>query len=479
MNPRRAEAKMGTSRLISIVVLAGFGLSLSGCLSLVDERGHIDFDLDGKHAAREARRAAGENVPEQDVQGVDGTGRIPKAKLPKDLKNPERWRYIPEGKILEGNFLERFLVSSFISPVFFFESDVGMGGGVGVSDFDFRHQRRREFAGMFGSITTEGQQRFAMAWRRRLYHQDLPDGGVIQEERSTVGARGAYSRTLTRRFFGLGDDTRAGDETDFTDQVFSIGGDLNLSFPDPGSNSVFSVGARYENHHLGRGALENEPNTKDTFPVLFDGGDDHESFWLSSSLRYDTRDSQHNPYEGVSVGLSANGAPAQTHGDAGMVWRAFANGVITVPGLFHSGGDSDEENPPTDTLGASVFVEDTAGNLPFWALPSLGGSETLRGYIQNRWTDEAAWHSAVEWRFWVLPRGIRFTDHIRVERVGLAPFVEAGSVNRRVENVFEGEVRWSYGLGFRTSFERTVLLRADLGFSNEGPNFTFGFGLTF
>ena len=45
VNPRRAEAKMGTSRLISIVVLAGFGLSLSGCLSLVDERGHIDFDL--------------------------------------------------------------------------------------------------------------------------------------------------------------------------------------------------------------------------------------------------------------------------------------------------------------------------------------------------------------------------------------------------------------------------------------------------
>ena len=294
-----------------------------------------------------------------------------------------------------------------------------------------------------------------------------------------MGARGSYSRTLTRRFFGLGDDTRARDETDFTDQVFSIGGDLNLSFPDPGSSSVFSVGARYENHHLGRGALENEPNTKDTFPVLFAGGDDHESFWLSSSLRYDTRDSQHNPYEGVSVGLSANGAPAQTHGDAGMVWRAFANGVITVPGLFHNGGDSDEENPPTDTLGASVFVEDTAGNLPFWALPSLGGSQTLRGYIQNRWTDEAAWHSAVEWRFWVLPRGIRFTDHMRVERVGLAPFVEAGSVNRHVENVFEGEVRWSYGLGFRTSFERTVLLRADLGFSNEGPNFTFGFGLTF
>jgi hypothetical protein len=37
----------------------------------------------------------------------------------------------------------------------------------------------------------------------------------------------------------------------------------------------------------------------------------------------------------------------------------------------------------------------------------------------------------------------------------------------------------SYGIGLRVSLERTASLRADLGFSGEGLNFTLAFGLRF
>ena len=454
-------------------------LQLGGLTSCTLVPNQIDFDLDGKHARRDAEESPEDDEAQFDVEGIEASGRIPKAKMPPGLKNPDRWRYIPEGRIVEGNFLERFLVTSFIAPIFFFERDIGAGGGVGVTDFDFRQQRRQEWAGIFGSYTTEGQQRYAVAWKRWIDHEDLPDGGVIQEERSFYDGALSYSRTLSRRFFGLGDNTRESSETDYTDQALRFGGTIHKSFPDPGSDPVFSLGFRFENHHLSRGGLDSKPNTKDVFVELFEEADTHDSFWLSGSLRYDTRDSQHNPYEGFSIGIAADSAPAQTHGDVGAVFSAFATGVIEVPGLFHDGGDADEENPPTDTVGAAVFVRDTVGNLPFFALPSLGGSNTLRGFIENRWTGESAWHAALEYRFWMLPRGIRFTDHIRIERVGLAPFVEVGTVDDELDEVFRASIKSSYGVGFRLSFERTVLLRADLGFSEDGLNFTFGFGLTF
>ena len=126
-----------------------------------------------------------------------------------------------------------------------------------------------------------------------------------------------------------------------------------------------------------------------------------------------------------------------------------------------------------------AFLVDTAGNLPFYSLPSLGGSNTLRGYIGNRWTGASAWHAAVEYRFWVVPRGIRFTDYLRIERIGGAIFGEAGAVGADISPLFREPVRFSYGFGLRFGLERAAVLRADFGFSEEDFNFSFNFGLSF
>ena len=124
--------------------------------------------------------------------GMDESGRIPKVPLPQDLPEPTRWRYIPEGRIMPGNAFERLFVSSFISPQIFFREDVGLGGGIAITDIDFREQRRREFLGAFVTYTTEGQERYRLVWRRWLYHREIPDGGVAVEERSFLAAAGGY-----------------------------------------------------------------------------------------------------------------------------------------------------------------------------------------------------------------------------------------------------------------------------------------------
>jgi hypothetical protein len=411
--------------------------------------------------------------------GMEESGRIPKAALPEDLPEPARWRYIPEGRIMPGNVFQRLFVSSFVSPQIFFREDVGLGGGIAITDIDFREQRRREFLGAFVTYTTEGQERYRLVWRRWLHHREIPDGGVAVEERTFLAASGGYQRTLTRRFFGLGPDTPEGAESSFTDEVTDAGLRADLALPGPGGDWIATVGLRGEHHNLARGHVSGVPSTDQAFPAFFEDADGQSAMYATAGLRYDTRDSQHQPYGGWRVGLVADAAPWQSDGSLGAVLTGYGSVVFRVPPLLHSGGDLREENPPTDTVALGFHVDTTVGDLPFYDLPSLGGASTLRGYIANRFTDDSAWHAVAEYRFWVIPRGFRLTRAIRVERVGLALFGELGTVAPSLDDLPQARIHASYGVGLRISLERVATFRADLGFSDEGTNLTVAFGLSF
>jgi hypothetical protein len=227
--------------------------------------------------------------------GMEKDGRIPKKSLPDDIKNPGRWRYIPEGRIKPGNLIDRLFVSSFITPIVFYEQDVGAGGGIALTDIDFRQKRRREFAGIFLSYTTEGQQRYAFVWQRWLNHREIEDGGVAFEERSFLRGRGGYAKTLTVRFFGLGPDTTADDETSYTDAVTYGGLFIQQSIPEPGDNTIYRLGINAEHHNLSQGYVSSVPSTDEAYPLLFNTSDDYDILVLNGMLRYDTRDSGMTP----------------------------------------------------------------------------------------------------------------------------------------------------------------------------------------
>jgi hemolysin activation/secretion protein len=132
-------------------------------------------------------------------------------------------------------------------------------------------------------------------------------------------------------------------------------------------------------------------------------------------------------------------------------------------------------------LAFGLRTQFTSGDLPFFELPSLGGSDAGRGFIAGRWRDRASWIASVEHRFWLLPRGfpIPFTDAIRVERFGAAVFYEVGAVAEDGAALFKSHVRSSYGFGLRASLERAAPFRVDIGFSKDGVNVSAGFGLSF
>ena len=451
-----------------------------------------------------APAAAADDDPEahDPYRGMDKSGRIPAIEKPADLPHPERWRYIPEGRLKPGNFFQRFLASSFVIPFVFRNSDTGIGGGLGLTDIDFRGQRRREFAGLFVSYTTKGQASVWGLWRRWLHHREVPEGGVLQEERSFVSISGGYQKTLTRLFFGFGPDSPEDDEIKYADEVFSLDVSVQSALPEPGANLVGSIGLRAEIQQLSSDAFdckhfakrELSPQAEIDFalaqcPGEWDGSALFQAFidspeveqlgFLTADLRWDTRDSQRNPYVGFEVGGAIDAPLVQRDNEVGALFTLNASAAFTVPPIFHDGGDEAEESPPTDTLNLGFATQMKAGHLPFTALPTLGGSKTLRAYPAGRFRDNASWYAVVEHRVWVIPRGIEITPSIRVERIGVAPFFEVGSVGQNGIDALRNEVKLSYGIGLRLLLERAAPFRVDFAWSKHGFNWSAGFGYTF
>lgn len=416
--------------------------------------------------------------PFDPLRGMDPNGRIPKPQIPDDVPHPERWRYTPEARMKPGNVFERFLVSSFVSPILFREEDIGFGGGIALTDVDFGDNRYKEFANILLTYSEEGQQAYRINWSRWLHHRELPGGGVLREERGRLYARAGYEKTLTRRFFGFGSRTREDAETSYTEELTGAGVGVRLSLPDPGSDWVLRTDLQAEHRGLSRGRVSTVPSTDEVFPAEFADGDGQDQLWWLNSFGWDTRDSLHQPYEGIRIGGTANVAYC-TGGEFGAIVGIDGQHVFALPPLLHRGAEGREENPPTDVLAFGAFVQDTVGELPFYSLPTLGGTHTLRGYIQNRFTDRAAAHMHAEYRVNLIPRGIAFTDTVRIERIGLGVFYETGTVAGGVEDLWHARQLHSYGFGFRIAFSREAVFRIDWGFGDEGPNFTLAFGNSF
>ncbi len=419
-------------------------------------------------------------APYDPLRGMDQDGRIPKPQVPPDITHPERWRYTPEARIKPGSVLDRFLVSSFISPIVFREADIGLGGGVALTDVDFRDQRYREFANVLLTYTEEGQQAYKFNWQRWLEHRELPNGGVYREERSRLYARAGYEKTLTRRFFGFGSRTRASDETSYTEELSSAGVGIRVSLPDPGSDWVVRSDLQVDHHGLSEGRVTGVPSTGQVAAFADDvaASDGITQIWSLNSFGWDTRDSMHQPYEGIRIGGIANVCHG-TGGETGAIVGIDGQHVFALPPLLHRGAVGREENPPTDVLAFGAIVHDTVGDLPYYSLPTLGGTNTLRGYIQNRFTDRALAHFSAEYRVSLLARGIVFTDTLRIERVALGVFYDCGTVAGGIEDLADGRFLDSYGIGCRLAFAREAVFRIDLGFSEEGSNFTLAFGNSF
>ena len=110
---------------------------------------------------------------------------------------------------------------------------------------------------------------------------------------------------------------------------------------------------------------------------------------------------------------------------------------------------------------------DSGQQVPYFLLPGLGGSTTLRGYPDGRFRDRHALLLSGEYR-WIPGRIL-----------DMALFVDAGKVAARRGDLDLEDLRTSYGIGARFHAPAATVLRTEAAHGREGFRFHFAFGKSF
>jgi outer membrane protein assembly factor BamA len=110
--------------------------------------------------------------------------------------------------------------------------------------------------------------------------------------------------------------------------------------------------------------------------------------------------------------------------------------------------------------GWGLFTHAAPGReVPFYLMPSLGGSYTLRGYSNYRFHDRQLLLASAETRWPIF-------DHLDG-----AVFVDAGTVAAKVGDL--GFDKTVYGFGLRVHSHRSTLARLDVAHTAEGWHVMF------
>tara|TARA_R100001143_G_scaffold58746_1_gene56834 strand:+ start:46611 stop:47780 length:1170 start_codon:yes stop_codon:yes gene_type:complete len=176
----------------------------------------------------------------------------------------------------------------------------------------------------------------------------------------------------------------------------------------------------------------------------------------------DSRDDEFSPTRGIQYEAGFNIAPSLfgldfSYSEAKIDLRQY----ITIL--------------PDVVFAHRVKFDQIFGEAPFWAMPIIGNDEGLRGYYLNRFRGESSILSMTEirtWLFSVLDDQVKIGSHL---------FWDTGRVYSDFDsNAFFDEWKHSIGFGFAfTLFHPDLILRSDLGFSNEAFRFYFGTGYVF
>ncbi|MBU0474939.1 MAG: outer membrane protein assembly factor [Bacteroidetes bacterium] len=116
-----------------------------------------------------------------------------------------------------------------------------------------------------------------------------------------------------------------------------------------------------------------------------------------------------------------------------------------------------------NVLASQVYIESTSGDVPFFMLPTLGGSEKMRGYFLGRFRDEIYLTWQIEYRkiFW--------------KRFGGVAFLGMGDVASKFNQLDLAQFKYAYGFGLRYVFDEKekLNLRMDLGFGKSTSGIYF------
>lgn len=299
----------------------------------------------------------------------------------------------------------------------------------------------------------------SISWRRYTMMQSGIEWPRLAGDHLSLGGQVKYQDFTQINFFGVGADSLKSNRTDYRlKDVDAIG--FATIRADRWLSVTGSAGL-LRRVDVGRGTSTLYPSTDTRFDENGAPGLTLQPSYLHTEIAVqgDTRDVPGYPSSGGRYRLSA-----ATFNDRDFSRYSFrrveADAAQYVP-IF-----SDRS---VLALRGRLDLTQTADGqvVPFYLLPSLGGSRTLRGYLDYRFRDRDSLLMNAEYRFPIL----RSLDG--------AMFYDAGAVAPTMHALGSAHLNRDYGFGLRVHSRNHMLVRVDLARGQEGSRALLAFSTPF
>ncbi len=259
-----------------------------------------------------------------------------------------------------------------------------------------------------------------------------------------------YRDSPEEDFFGLGNDSLEGNDTDFRQKDKTFFGALAYRLT---SWVVVAGGAGYQKIEISPGKDSQNPITDTVFDDTTAPGllEDAHYFYGGGSFVVDLRDRPYNPHSGFFFGFEH-----LRYDDTKETMFSFSKTSYDVRAYLPVFADN-------RTLAFQLYTamnKPQDGNrVPFYMMETLGGADVLRGFDTYRFRDENLISLSTEYRW----EPAKFWE--------LALFYDAGKVFPQGDDWNFNDLNTGYGIGVRLKLEKSVILRFDIGHSEEGTTF--------
>jgi len=325
----------------------------------------------------------------------------------------------------------------------------GMGTGTGfalgirIFDDDFLHRRIRFEMPL--RYSTNNYQQFGT----------MLGFSLLRDRKLFLDLATQYRSRPQEDFFGLGDGSFENDRTNYKLQDRNAGAVIGTEI---GGRARFDFGVRYTNTNVSGGEDDRFPSTEQKFPSLAGLARGSSLLRYGFSAMYTALDNPLDPKKGFRwrgrfYWVDSLNSDNFDFYDYGLV----ADGYVPLG----------RRRTLAVRLVADFRQERDAGQIPFYLLPYLGGSRTMRGFREFRFYDANALLVNIEYRHQVW----KFVDFVL--------FTDQGQVAREPGDFSFERFRTGYGAGLRVKSLRGVALRFDVGRSSEGWRFYFTFSPEF
>jgi hypothetical protein len=325
-----------------------------------------------------------------------------------------------------------------------------VGGITSGGGFAVRGGYRRHFADYRGLFDTSAAISIKGYWQAG-FEVAFPE---LLDRRLEVAGDFKYRSFPQEDFYGIGPDNAEADRVNYSIEGLDSSG-LAIFRPRP----WFGVGARLGvlSADLGPGSDSRFPSIEQAFTEATAPGltDQPDFFYREIMAEVDTRDEPGNPRSGgyYRIGWIR-------YGDREFDRYSFSRLMAEAGQLF----PIFDKKRVFLARGRMILSDPDEGSaVPFYLLPTLGGSHTLRSVDNFRFRDNDLLLFNFEYRW----EAFSILD--------MALFFDAGKVVPDHGDVDFGGLKRAYGLGFRFNTHSDVLFRLDLAYGDEGFQLNFNF----